>query len=124
MNDKTALSLSPLAVPLPDIPPVAGVEIGVAQAGFYKHERDDLLVMRFAPGTTCGGVFTRHAVGSAPVDWCKARLGHAGGHGRALVVNAGCANAFTGKAGDRAVAKVAAAAAKAAHCGRNEVLTA
>jgi len=68
-------------------------------------------------------VFTRHAVGSAPVDWCKARLGH-GGHARVLVVNAGCANSFTGKAGDRAVAKVAAAAAKAAHCGRHEVLTA
>jgi glutamate N-acetyltransferase / amino-acid N-acetyltransferase len=124
MSFKPALPVSPLAVPFPDIPPVAGVELAVGRAGFYKEERDDLLLMRFAPGTTCAGVFTRHAVGSAPVDWCKARLGHGGGHARALVVNAGCANSFTGKAGDRAVAKVAAAAAKAARCGRHDVLTA
>src|SRR5580704_18124728 len=124
MNAKFSPPLSPLALPFPNIPPVAGVEIGVACAGFYKHERDDLLVMRFAPGTTCAGVFTRHAVGSAPVDWCKARVGHAGGHARALVVNAGCANSFTGKAGDKAVAKVAAATAKALGCGRHDVLTA
>src|SRR5579859_6322509 len=123
MSFKPTLPVSPLAVPFPDIPPVAGVELAVGSAGLYKQERDDLLLMRFAPGTTCAGVFTRHAVGSAPVDWCKARLGH-GGHARVLVVNAGCANSFTGKAGDRAVAKVAAAAAKAAHCGRHEVLTA
>ena len=124
MSFKPVLPVSPLAVPFPDIPPVAGVELAVGSAGLYKQERDDVLLMRFAPGTTCAGVFTRHAVGSAPVDWCKARLGQRGGHARALVVNAGCANSFTGRAGDRAVAKVAAAAAKAAHCGRHDVLTA
>jgi glutamate N-acetyltransferase/amino-acid N-acetyltransferase len=124
MTSKPALPVSPLATPFPDIPPVAGVELAVGRAGLYKQERDDVLLMRFAPGTTCAGAFTRHAVSSAPVDWCKAHLGHAGGQARALVVNAGCANSFTGKAGDRAVAKVAAAAAKALHCGRNEVMTA
>ena len=103
MSFMSSLPISPLAVPFPDIPPVAGVELAVGRAGFYRHERDDLLLMRFAPGTTCAGVFTRHGVGSAPVDWCKARLGHSGGHARALVVNAGCANSFTGRAGDRAV---------------------
>jgi glutamate N-acetyltransferase/amino-acid N-acetyltransferase len=124
MSSKPALPVSPLATPFPDIPPVAGVDLAVGRAGLYKHDRDDVLLMRFAPGTTCAGAFTRHAVSSAPVDWCKAHLGHSGGHARALVVNAGCANSFTGKAGDRAVAKVAAAAAKALHCGRNEVMTA
>ncbi len=124
MNANSALPISPLAVAFPDIPPVAGVDLAVGRAGFYRQDRDDLLLMRFAPGTTCAGVFTRHAVGSAPVDWCKARLGHAGGPARALVVNAGCANAFTGKPGDRAVAKVAAAAAKAIGCSRGEVLAA
>jgi len=124
MSLMSSLPLSPLAVPFPDIPPVAGVELAVGRAGFYRSERNDLVLMRFAPGTTSAGVFTRHAVGSAPVDWCKARLGHAGGHARALVVNAGCANSFTGKAGDRAVAKVAAAAAEAAQCGRHDVLAA
>ena len=124
MNVKFSPPLSPLAVPFPEIRPVAGVELAVAHAGFYKHERDDLLVMRFAPGTACAGVFTRHAVGSAPVDWCRARIGHGGGHARALVVNAGCANAFTGKAGDKAVARVAAATAKALGCGRHDVMAA
>jgi len=124
MNAISAQLLSPLAVPFPDIPPIAGVELAVSRAGFYKQDRDDVLVMRFAPATACAGVFTRHAVGSAPVDWCKARLGHTGGHARALVVNAGCANSFTGKAGDKAVAKVAAATAKALGCGRHDVLTA
>jgi glutamate N-acetyltransferase/amino-acid N-acetyltransferase len=124
MSQKPALPISPLAVPFPEIPPVAGVELAAGRAGLYPRERDDLVLMRFAPGTACAGVFTRHAVGSAPVDWCKARLGSAGGHARGLVVNAGCANSFTGKPGDRAVAKVAAAAAKALHCGRGDVLAA
>src|ERR1700678_420981 len=102
MSFKPTLPVSPLAVPFPDIPPVAGVALAVRRAGFYKQERADLLLMRFAPGTTCAGVFTRHAVGSAPVDWCKAGLASTHGLARALVVNAGCANAFTGKAGARA----------------------
>ena len=58
--------------------------------------------MRFAEGTTCAGVFTRHGVGSAPVDWCKRQLEASGGEDvRALVVNAGCANSFTGRPGRR-----------------------
>ncbi len=124
MNAKPSLPISPLAVVFPAIPPVAGVELSVARAGFYKQDRQDVLLMRFAAGTTCAGVFTRHAVGSAPVDWCKAHVGHTGGHARALVVNAGCANAFTGKAGARAVARVAAATAKALEVGKSEVLAA
>ena len=98
---KPGLMISPLAVPFPTIPPIGGVEIATARAGFYKHERDDLVVFRFARGTTCAGVFTRHKIGSAPVDWCKRHLDadEGGKDVRALVVNAGCANAFTGKAG-------------------------
>ena len=69
------------------------VEIATARAGFYKHERDDLVVFSFARGTTCAGVFTRHKIGSAPVDWCRRQLDADGGGQdvRALVVNAGCA---------------------------------
>src|SRR5690606_37762567 len=91
---KPGLKISPLAVPFPTIPPIGGVEIATARAGFYKHERDDLVVFRFARGTSCAGVFTRHKIGSAPVDWCKKHLaGPDGGKDvRALVVNAGCAN--------------------------------
>ncbi|WP_269514870.1 bifunctional glutamate N-acetyltransferase/amino-acid acetyltransferase ArgJ [Brevundimonas subvibrioides] len=123
---KPGLKVSPLAVPFPTIPPVGGVEITTARAGFYKHERDDLVVFRFARGTTCAGVFTRHKVGSAPVDWCKRQLdGASGGEDvRALVVNAGCANAFTGKAGADAARRTASEVAKRFGCRQRDVMLA
>ena len=114
---KPGLMISPLAVSFPAIPPIGGVELSALGAGFYKHERDDLMLARFRPGTSCAGVFTRHKVGSAPVDWCRKALRASHGQDvRALVLNAGCANAFTGKAGEKTVAKVAAAVAKALGC--------
>ena len=116
--------VSPLAVAFPEIAPVAGVELSVARAGMYKQVRDDVLLMRFAEGTTCAGVFTQHAVGSAPVDWCRAQLGSGGGDARGLVVNAGCANAFTGKAGAEAARRTAASAAKLLGCRQREVMLA
>ncbi|HEY1448235.1 MAG TPA: bifunctional glutamate N-acetyltransferase/amino-acid acetyltransferase ArgJ, partial [Caulobacteraceae bacterium] len=119
------LPRSPLAVDFPVIAPIAGVELAAARAGLYPRPRDDLLVMRFAPGTTCAGVFTRHNVGSAPVDWCKQQLRASGGRGiRALVTNAGCANAFTGKAGAKAAERVAQAAARAIGARPREVMLA
>ena len=118
------LPISPLAVAFPMIPAIAGVELATARAGFYKHQRDDLLVMRFAPGTVCAGVFTRHGVGSAPVDWCKRQMARSKHQMRALVVNAGCANSFTGKPGARAAERVATAAAKRLGCRRREVMLA
>jgi glutamate N-acetyltransferase/amino-acid N-acetyltransferase len=122
---KPGLMVSPLAVPFPAIPPIGGVEIATGRAGFYKHERPDLLVMRFAEGTACAGVFTRHGVGSAPVDWCKRHLDASGGEDvRALVVNAGCANAFTGKPGADAVRRVASAVAKRLDCRQRDVMQA
>ncbi|HRK63420.1 MAG TPA: bifunctional glutamate N-acetyltransferase/amino-acid acetyltransferase ArgJ, partial [Terricaulis sp.] len=69
---------------------------------FYKHERPDLLLMRMPAGTRAAGVFTTNAVGSAPTDWCKAALAATRGQARGLLVNAGCANSFTGPAGDAA----------------------
>jgi glutamate N-acetyltransferase/amino-acid N-acetyltransferase len=118
------LPISPNAVEFPTIPPIDGVEIAVGRAGFYEHARNDVLLMRFAEGTTCAGVYTRHAVGSAPVDWCKRQGERSGGEARALVVNAGCANSFTGKAGDKAAARVAASATAAVGCRRREVMLA
>ncbi len=123
---KPGLTLSPLAVPFPIISPIGGVEIASARAGFYKLERDDLVVFSFARGTTCAGVFTRHKVGSAPVDWCKRHLDAEGGGQdvRALVVNAGCANAFTGKAGADAARRTASEIAKRFGCRQRDVLLA
>ena len=122
---KAALPVSPLSVPFPRIPPIDGVEIATGRAGFYKHEREDLLVMRFAEGTSVAGVFTRHGVGSAPVDWCRRALAQSEGEdARALVVNAGCANAFTGKPGADAARRVASAVAKRFDCRQRDVMLA
>jgi glutamate N-acetyltransferase/amino-acid N-acetyltransferase len=81
--------------------------------------------MRFAEGTACAGVFTRHGVGSAPVDWCKRQLAASRGDDvRALVVNAGCANSFTGKPGADAARRVASATAKRLDCRQRDVMLA
>ena len=95
--------ISPLApARFPDLPAIAGLEAAIGRAGFYKHERPDLLLMRMPEGTRATGVFTTNAVGSAPTDWCKQALSATRGGARALLVNAGCANSFTGPAGDAA----------------------
>jgi glutamate N-acetyltransferase/amino-acid N-acetyltransferase len=121
----SVLPRSPLAVDFPTIEPVAGVELVSARAGLYPRARDDVLIMRFAAGTTCAGVFTRHGVGSAPVDWCRRAMRITGGRNvRAVVVNAGCANSFTGKAGTKAAERVAAAAAKVMGVKAREVMLA
>jgi glutamate N-acetyltransferase/amino-acid N-acetyltransferase len=122
---KPGLNVSPLAVAFPAMGTVGGVELATARAGFYKHARADLLVMRFAPGTTCAGVFTRHGVRAAPVDWCVDALSRTGGEDiRGLVINAGCANAFTGAAGYDAARRSAAAVGSLANSAPEQVLTA
>jgi glutamate N-acetyltransferase/amino-acid N-acetyltransferase len=122
---KPGLAISPLAVPFPTIPPIGGVEMASGRAGFYKHERDDLLVFHFPDGAACAGVFTRHGVGSAPVDWCKRQLEASGGEEvRGLVVNAGCANSFTGRPGADAARRTASAAAKRFDCRQRDVMLA
>jgi glutamate N-acetyltransferase/amino-acid N-acetyltransferase len=122
---KPGLAVSPNAVAFPAMGEVAGVELAVGRAGLYKHERNDVLLMRFAEGTTCAGVFTRHGVGSAPVDWCKRHLEATGGRDiRALVVNAGCANSFTGRPGADAVRRVASTVGKRFDCRQSQVMMA
>src|SRR5690606_22583901 len=81
-----------------DIHPVAGIEIGTAQAGIRKAGRKDLTVFRLAEGTSVAGVFTTNRFRAAPVQVCREHL--AAGQGiRALVVNTGNANAGTGAPG-------------------------
>jgi glutamate N-acetyltransferase / amino-acid N-acetyltransferase len=120
---KPGLMISPLAVPFPTMPPIAGVEFASGRAGFYKEARDDVLLVHFPDGASCGGVFTRHGVGSAPVDWCKKQLEAGGGEDvHALVINAGCANSFTGKPGADAARRVASAVAKRLDCRQRDVM--
>jgi glutamate N-acetyltransferase/amino-acid N-acetyltransferase len=121
---KPGLAISPLATPFPTIGEIAGVEIATASAGLYKHARDDLALFRFAEGTAAAGVFTRTAVVAAPVEACRAALAATGGEGRALLVNAGCANAFTGQAGAHAVQAVTEAVSAELGCRTEAVLTA
>jgi len=123
--DKSAMPVSPLAVPFPRMHPIRGVTMATGRAGFYKHDREDLLVMSFPEGASCAGVFTRHGVGSAPVDWCKRHLEATKGEGvKALVVNAGCANSFTGRPGADAVRRVASAVGKRFDCRQRDVMVA
>jgi glutamate N-acetyltransferase/amino-acid N-acetyltransferase len=113
-------AVSPLAPKsLPDMPPVPGVMFATAEAGIKYKGRTDVLFMLFDPGTTVGGVFTTSKCPSAAVDWCRQNL--AQGSARALVVNSGNANAFTGMKGRNTVAVTAEIAAKAAGCGVEEI---
>ncbi len=106
--------VSPLAPRrFPDLPEIAGVEAAIGCAGFYKQDREDLLLVRCAPNTRAAGVFTTNAVGSAPTDWCKQVLAAGRGQVRGLLINAGCANSFTGQEGyDACKRALEAAAAK------------
>src|SRR6478609_10961198 len=93
-----AVAVSPLApASFPEMPQVAGVRFATAAAGIRYADRTDVLLAIFEPGTAVAGVFTRSKCPSAPVEWCRAHL--KSGKARALVVNSGNANAFTGKTG-------------------------
>jgi glutamate N-acetyltransferase/amino-acid N-acetyltransferase len=96
------------------LPAIDGMRMATAAAGIRYPGRIDLLLTLFDPGTTVAGVLTKSKTASAPVDWCRAHLAH--GMARALVVNSGNANAFTGRRGREAVRMTAEAAARAADC--------
>ena len=95
--------LSPLAPKkYPSLPPIAGVRFATAAAGVRYAGRTDVMMALFDEPAAVAGVFTRSKCPSAPVDWCRAQL--KSGKARALIVNSGNANAFTGHAGIDAVA--------------------
>src|ERR1700742_15530 len=115
--------ISPLAPKsLAKLPPLAGVRLATGMAGVKYQNRTDVLLALLAPGTQAAGVFTRSKTASAPVEWCRAQLKHGGA--RALVVNSGNANAFTGQAGQAGVRAVADAAAATVGCKAAEVFMA
>ncbi|UYO49616.1 bifunctional glutamate N-acetyltransferase/amino-acid acetyltransferase ArgJ [Rhodopseudomonas palustris] len=115
--------VSPLApTDVPAMPMIAGVRLATAAAGIRYKGRTDVLLVEMEKGTTVAGVFTTSKCASAPVEWCRDKL--KGGGARALVVNSGNANAFTGKTGKKATALTAQLAAKAIGCKPAEVFLA
>ena len=115
-------------LPLPiaaNLKPVAGIELGHAEAGVRKANRKDLLVMKLASTATVAGVFTTNRFCAAPVQVCKAHLEGlhmSGAPIRALVVNTGNANAGTGEAGLVAANETCAALAELLGCESSQVL--
>jgi glutamate N-acetyltransferase / amino-acid N-acetyltransferase len=110
-----AHQVSPLApAAFPHLPPIAGVRLAAAETGIRYKNRPDVLLAVMEPGTSVAGCFTKSKSRSAPVDWCAESL--KGGTARAVVINAGNANAFTGKAGVTTVTAVAKAAARLLDC--------
>jgi len=116
-------AVSPLApTSLPELPPIAGVRLATAKAGIRYKGRTDVLLAAFDEGTTVAGVFTKSRCPSAPVEWCRERL--SGGTIRALVVNSGNANAFTGEKGRAATKLTAETTAEAAGCSQAAIFLA
>ena len=115
-----SVSVSPLAPKsYPEMPALRGVRMATAAAGIKYKNRTDVLLMVFDKPASVAGVFTRSKCPSAPVDFCRANLSH--GVARAVVVNSGNANAFTGLKGRAATALTAKSAAEAVGCAENEI---
>ena len=119
--------VSPLApAAFPAMPAVAGLRLATAAAGIRYQGRDDVMLAEMPPGTTVAGTFTRSLCTAAPVDWCKDALAASAGHGRAIIVNSGNANAFTGAAGyaaaEHTAESVAGVLGAVALPGRQQVL--
>ena len=107
-----------------DLKPIAGFEMGIAQAGIKKPNRKDLLVMSLVPGSQVAGVFTLNRFCAAPVQICRAHLAQEGRKGeiRALVVNTGNANAGTGEQGMKHALETCAALAKDLNLNPEQIL--
>ena len=114
-GEQAMTKVSPLAPErFPDLPVVQGVRLAAGTCGLASKGRNDLMLAELAPGTAVAGVLTRSLTASAPVEWVRKAL--RGGSARALVVNAGNANAFTGRAGAKAVERTVEAAADLFPC--------
>jgi glutamate N-acetyltransferase/amino-acid N-acetyltransferase len=117
------LKPSPLApTSYPKLPAIAGARLVTGEARIRYQNRTDLLVVELQPGTTIGGALTKSLASSAPVDWCRACL--PGGSARAIVVNSGNANAFTGRIGDASVKRTVEATGRLFNCAPEEVFVA
>ena len=116
------MTISPLARPFPDMPAIAGATPRIARAGYKDWGRCDLTFVTLDPGTSVAGVTTNSRCPSPEVEWCRSALPL--GHARALVVNAGNANAFTGNRGKLAVEAIVARVANHLECLPSDVFVA
>ncbi|MEI6986462.1 MAG: bifunctional glutamate N-acetyltransferase/amino-acid acetyltransferase ArgJ [Rhodospirillaceae bacterium] len=117
------MATSPLAPDgFPELPALPGVTLAVARCGIKYQDRTDLMVAVVEPGTSVAGVFTRSRTASAPVEWSRDVVKT--GRARALVVNSGNSNAFTGRHGVDTVAATVDAMATLLGCEPDEVLVA
>jgi glutamate N-acetyltransferase/amino-acid N-acetyltransferase len=113
-------NVSPLApASFPVMPPIAGVRLASYAAGIRYSGRDDMMLAELAPGSTIAGVFTKSLTFGPPVGWCRECL--PGGKVRAIVVNSGNANVFTGQAGRAVVEAAASVTANLLNCKSQEV---
>lgn len=104
--------MSPLApAAFPELPCVQGVEFAAGAAGVKYQGRDDVMLARLAPGSAVAGVFTKSSTRSASVLDCQSKIGADSDAGAAIVVNAGNANAFTGRNGAESTTAVTTAVA-------------
>jgi glutamate N-acetyltransferase/amino-acid N-acetyltransferase len=113
------IARSPLARPFPALPAIAGVTLRVARAGYKDWDRPDLTLAELAAGTHVAGVFTRSACASSEVELGRRNI--AQGRARALVVNAGNSNAFTGWRGRAAVEAIMQQVSAALGCPKEQV---
>jgi glutamate N-acetyltransferase/amino-acid N-acetyltransferase len=110
---------SPLARPFPEMPTIAGVSLRVARARYKEWERADLTFAELAEGTSVAGVFTKSACASSEVELGREAVKQ--GRARALIVNAGNSNAFTGWRGREAVEAIMEQVSSALGCPKEEV---
>lgn len=117
---------SPLAPPAwAVLPPVAGVKLATGALGLRYQDRPDVLLVECVPGTSVAGVFTQSTTAAAAVQWCREALAsHTPDKPSLLLVNAGQANAFTGKQGMADVNACTAALSKQHHCPEHNVMIA
>jgi len=113
------LEASPLALPFPDMPAIAGVTLRIARAGYKDWGRCDLTYVEVAEGTTAAGVFTKNVCCSTEVELGREQV--KAGTARGLVVNAGNSNAFTGYRGREAVEQIMGQVAENLGCAPSEV---
>ncbi|MEL6488095.1 MAG: bifunctional ornithine acetyltransferase/N-acetylglutamate synthase, partial [Pseudomonadota bacterium] len=114
------LEPSPLAQPFPKMPTISGVILRVARARYKEWDRCDLTLVELAEGTALAGVFTQSACASSEVELGREQV--KSGRARAIIINAGNSNAFTGHRGREAVEQIMAQVAGHLGCSQGEVL--